>query len=80
LYKESERVVQEALDSLANTDMTTIVIAHRLETVRNADSIVFLENGVVMEEGTHTELMTKTSGHYRKMIKRANTRGELPDC
>ena len=78
---ESEHVVQEALDKLlvANKGMTTVIVAHRLRTVRNADKIAYLENGVVAEEGTHEELMKKRDGRYRKMVERAGDDGNLPD-
>ncbi|CAB9500409.1 Lactococcin transport/processing ATP-binding protein LcnC-like [Seminavis robusta] len=81
LDAESEQAVQEALDKLlkTNRDMTTLVIAHRLRTVRNADTIAFIENGRVAESGTHEELIQIGSGHYRKMVERAGNDGHLPD-
>ena len=80
-HTESEHVVQEALDQLlnANKDMTTVIVAHRLRTVRNADCIAFIENGVVVEQGSHKELMQLEGGHYRKMVERAGEDGHLPD-
>lgn len=74
-------MVQEALDRLlnANKDMTTVVVAHRLRTVRNADCIAFIENGVVVEQGSHSELMELKDGRYRKMVQRAGDDGHLPD-
>jgi ABC-type multidrug transport system fused ATPase/permease subunit len=74
-------VVQEALDHLlnANKDMTTVVVAHRLRTVRNADIIAYLENGVVAEQGSHSALMQLKEGRYRKMVSRAGDDGHLPD-
>ena len=62
----SERIVQEALDSLAK-NRTTVAIAHRLSTVINADVIYVIENGEVVEHGTHKELKA-TSGLYSKLI------------
>eukprot|EP01066_Platyproteum_vivax_P018775 Platyproteum_vivax@DN7597_c0_g2_i3.p1 len=57
LDNESERIVQEALDNLmAAKKRTTIVIAHRLTTIKNADKIVVVDEGKVIEEGTHTTL------------------------
>jgi hypothetical protein len=78
---ESEHVVQEALDKLlnANKGMTTVVVAHRLRTVRNADVIAFIENGVVAEQGTHDDLVQKKGGRYRKMVERAGDDGHLPE-
>ena len=52
----SEKVVQEALDE-ARQGRTTIIIAHRLSTIRGADKIIAMENGEVIEQGTHAELM-----------------------
>ncbi len=52
------------------TDRTTIVIAHRLTTIRNAHQIYVLENGNVSEEGTHQTLMVKEGGKYQAMVKR----------
>ncbi len=51
-------------------DRTTIVIAHRLTTIRNADHIYVLDNGSVFEDGTHETLMAKEGGKYQAMIKR----------
>eukprot|EP01105_Mastigella_eilhardi_P005939 TRINITY_DN175_c0_g3_i2.p1 TRINITY_DN175_c0_g3~~TRINITY_DN175_c0_g3_i2.p1 ORF type:complete len:1313 (-),score=403.59 TRINITY_DN175_c0_g3_i2:66-4004(-) len=64
LDAESERVVQDALDR-ASAGRTTIVIAHRLSTIRNADIIVGVEKGVVVEQGTHHELMARRGLYYR---------------
>jgi subfamily B ATP-binding cassette protein MsbA len=62
---ESERLVQDALENLM-TQRTTLVIAHRLSTVRQADRIVVLVNGSVAEQGTHDELMARQS-EYRRL-------------
>ncbi|CAF4069513.1 unnamed protein product, partial [Adineta steineri] len=64
----SERIVQEALDR-ACKNRTTIVIAHRLTTIQNADYIYVLDNGSVLEEGTHETLMAKEGGKYQTMVK-----------
>jgi ABC-type multidrug transport system fused ATPase/permease subunit len=68
LDSESERLVQEALDKLM-IGRTSIVIAHRLSTIRNADKIVVLQKGEVVEMGTHQELMANDSGLYQKLSK-----------
>ncbi|CAF1259545.1 unnamed protein product [Adineta steineri] len=64
----SERIVQEALDR-ACKNRTTIVIAHRLTTIQNADYICVLDKGSVIEEGTHETLSAKEGGRYQTMIK-----------
>jgi ABC-type multidrug transport system fused ATPase/permease subunit len=68
LDSESERLVQEALDKLM-VGRTSIVIAHRLSTIRNADKIVVLQKGEVLEMGTHQELITNEAGLYHKLSK-----------
>jgi ATP-binding cassette subfamily B (MDR/TAP) protein 1 len=71
LDTDSERVVQAALDSLlAEHKRTTIVIAHRLSTIRNADKIVVVGQGRVLEQGTHDALLAiGENGHYAQLIK-----------
>ncbi|GAB2689662.1 ABC transporter transmembrane domain-containing protein [Mucilaginibacter koreensis] len=64
LDSESERLVQEALEELMK-NRTSIIIAHRLSTIREADKIIVLEKGTILESGTHEELMNNQSGLYR---------------
>jgi ABC-type multidrug transport system fused ATPase/permease subunit len=64
LDSESERLVQEALEELMK-NRTSIIIAHRLSTIREADKIVVLEKGKVIESGSHSELMKNEEGLYR---------------
>jgi len=68
LDAESERVVQAALDSVMK-GRTTIVVAHRLSTIRHADVIAVIEDGVIAEMGKHDELMEK-NGLYRMLVER----------
>jgi subfamily B ATP-binding cassette protein MsbA len=67
LDTESERLVQDALDKLME-NRTSIVIAHRLSTVRHADEIIVLKQGQIVERGTHVQLMDK-DGFYRKLVE-----------
>lgn len=66
LDTESERLVQDALYKLME-NRTTVVIAHRLSTIQNADKIVVVENGRIVETGTHQELINQ-SGLYKRLI------------
>jgi subfamily B ATP-binding cassette protein MsbA len=64
LDTESEKVVQDALDTLMK-NRTSLVIAHRLSTIKNADLIVVLSKGKIVEQGTHDELLAKQGEYYR---------------
>ena len=67
LDTESEKMVQDALNNLMK-NRTSLVIAHRLSTIQNADLIIVLENGRIVEQGSHVELLEK-DGLYRKLIE-----------
>ncbi|MCE4957525.1 ABC transporter ATP-binding protein [Macrococcoides caseolyticum] len=60
---ESEAVIQEALETLSK-DRTTVIVAHRLSTITHADKIVVIQNGEIVEIGTHQELMRHQSHYY----------------
>jgi len=68
LDSESERLVQEALDKLME-GRTSLVIAHRLSTVRNADLIIVLNDGRIVEQGTHAELIANENGLYKTLTE-----------
>jgi ABC-type multidrug transport system fused ATPase/permease subunit len=68
LDAESEQAVQEALETLMQ-NRTTIIIAHRLATVRQADRIYVLDKGHIAEAGTHEELLRKETGVYSNLVK-----------
>ena len=70
LDAENENAVQHALENLIKKrNMTTIIIAHRLSTVKNADKIIFLNKGKIIESGTHEELLSKNSEYKQLMSK-----------
>jgi ATP-binding cassette, subfamily B, multidrug efflux pump len=66
----TEKLIQKAIESVVK-DRTTLIIAHRLSTVRNANVIIVLSHGEIVEIGNHDELMQK-DGYYNNMIKQAN--------
>ena len=66
LDTESERLVQDALENMMK-NRTSIVIAHRLSTIQNADLIVVMQKGEIVEQGTHSELLAK-NGAYSKLV------------
>ena len=61
---ESEHFIQESLEELAK-DRTTFIVAHRLSTITHADRIILIEHGLIMEEGSHDELMKKQGSYYK---------------
>eukprot|EP00850_Spirogloea_muscicola_P002385 SM000009S23514 [mRNA] locus=s9:452194:477102:- [translate_table: standard] len=79
LDAESERVVQEALDRLLGLGgRTTVVVAHRLSTIRNADVIAVVEKGQVVEQGRHADLVRQPNGAYRSLINFQQSTGGAP--
>jgi ABC-type multidrug transport system fused ATPase/permease subunit len=68
LDSESERLVQEALEKLMK-GRTSLVIAHRLATVRNSDTIIVLNDSTIVEQGTHAELLSKGNGLYKTLTE-----------
>lgn len=81
LDSESEMLIQQAMERLM-VGRTTLVIAHRLSTVRALDRLLVMERGRVIEEGTHAELVRRDQGLYRRLFERQAlelTRGLEPD-
>jgi ABC-type multidrug transport system fused ATPase/permease subunit len=68
LDSESERLVQEALEKLMK-GRTSLIIAHRLSTIRNADKIIVLNEGKIVEQGTHSELLANEKGLYKSLTE-----------
>ena len=70
LDAQSENDVQSAINNIIKKkNITSVIIAHRLSTIRNADTIVFLDNGRIVESGTHDELI-KLNGEYKKLVEK----------
>eukprot|EP01018_Ginkgo_biloba_P014324 Gb_13826 [translate_table: standard] len=65
---EYERIVQDALDCVM-VDRSTIVVAHRLSTIKDADLIAMVKNGVIIEQGKHEELLSNRDGSYASLVK-----------
>lgn len=68
-------MVQEAIDNMISSDrsrtgMTVIIVAHRLSTVQNADMILVVDSGKIVESGSHDELMCNHDGAYANLISR----------
>jgi ATP-binding cassette subfamily B protein len=68
LDTQTEQAVQEAIDA-ASAGRTTITIAHRLSTIRDADEIIVLDHGAIVERGTHADLLAR-GGHYAALVNR----------
>ncbi|KAG4091930.1 P-loop containing nucleoside triphosphate hydrolase protein [Neocallimastix lanati (nom. inval.)] len=78
LDNQSEKLVQAALDSVSK-GRTTIVIAHRLSTVRNADCIIVMDKGTIVESGTHNELMAEKNIYYHLVKSQTLTINETEE-
>jgi ATP-binding cassette subfamily B protein len=72
LDSESEALIQQAMERLIK-GRTSIVIAHRLSTVRSLDRILVFDRGEIVEQGTHAALATRTGGIYRGLFERQAT-------
>ena len=69
LDSKNEKEMQITIENITKKkNITTIIIAHRLSTVKNADQILFLDKGEIIEKGTHEELLEK-EGEYFKLVK-----------
>jgi len=68
LDAESERVVQDALDKVM-VNRTTVVVAHRLSTIKNADLIAVVKNGIIVEKGKHETLINVGGGFYASLVQ-----------
>ena len=73
VQKDSEEIVQAALDKLLNENksITTVIVAHRLRTVRNADIIAVVNKGKIVEKGSHDDLMNLKDGYYKNMVAKS---------
>ena len=69
LDSESEKQVQHALDTMMSSEMTLVVVAHRLSTVRNADVIYVIDKGCVIEKGRHSDLVKNEQSAYFRLVK-----------
>ena len=74
---QTEKLIQKAIENITR-GRTTLVIAHRLSTIRNADKIIVINDGRIVETGTHDELM-RLGGYYRKMIDEGRRQVERTD-
>jgi len=78
LDSDSEQAIQKAMDRILQ-GRTSFIVAHRLSTIRNADKIILLDDGVICEQGTHDELMAIPDGHYRELYLKHIGKGVIED-
>jgi ABC-type multidrug transport system fused ATPase/permease subunit len=64
----SEQLIQDATDKITK-GRTSIIIAHRLATIQKADKIIVMDNGKIVEQGTHKELLQKENGYYKNLYE-----------
>jgi len=76
LDTETERDIQKAIDEVSK-GATSMIIAHRLSTVRNADIIIVLKHGAIVEQGSHDTLLAMEQGHYKSLWETQNADEEL---
>jgi ABC-type multidrug transport system fused ATPase/permease subunit len=76
LDRKNEREIQQTLNSLSEGNMTTVVVAHRLSTIRSADHIIVLGKGKILEEGTHEQLYSKEGAYFELVKSQMATSGE----
>ena len=75
LDTETEREIQKSIDEVSKGS-TSLIIAHRLSTVRNADKIIVLKHGVIVEQGSHDQLVEMENGYYKKLWEKQNADDE----
>lgn len=75
LDTETEREIQKSIDEVSK-ESTSLIIAHRLSTVRNADKIIVLKLGVIVEQGSHDELVQMENGYYRRLWEKQSADDE----
>jgi subfamily B ATP-binding cassette protein MsbA len=68
LDTESERYIQQSIDALKG-EVTVVIIAHRLSTVKSADRVYVMDGGRIIEEGSYHELRAREEGRFREMVE-----------